>query len=359
MKALRFNADYELDLFYGQKGPEILNHSLEFMLFFLTNNPVLTQKKYDSGYLDHVEHISGHRPTLIKDGPYENYWGMLKNRELEKWWNSKLTTTELIIKKGWCSDTHILKSEDDVIGIGMTKDALLKDPHGMSGQKFQVLPREMIPGDKLSIVRRAIKNGPLILEPLLNRKYDFSQYIFPDGKKISYQNIVDEKFQYKGSIFHDYKRANLESLSFYQEIDKKYWSLFSKQIEDLITFFSQQPNECGYSIDSFIFEEMGELKIRPVSEINYRRTMGRISYELSLLYGGHRPWSMFMLQKSIPDKIPLWQKLKPLELSKHSSNGLVVLSPGDTRFDMLFLSAMNQEEGQSLKYEMQKLLANT
>lgn len=348
MKPLRVNADYELELFHKQLAPPAISQSIEFFLFFLSTLPLYSQKNYSLDYLNYVKKITGHFPKIISKGTFENFWGPLKNKELEKWWNSKLTSTELIIKKGWCTNTHILKNESDLTLLNWDKDLLLKDPYGMSGQKFQLLRREMSVKEKQESVLKALVNGPVILEPWFQRKYDFSQYLFPDGKLIAYQNHVDKKFQYKGTIFNNYQSANLKDLSFYSQMSEEKWSRFASQTREIIAFYSQHPNEYGYSIDSFIYEEEGELKIRVMSEINYRRTMGRTAYELSKKFAEDKSWTALLMTKTALSK-PLWKIFS-------STENVIVLSPGDSRFEIIFLGAKNKDEGLKLIEKINGLL---
>jgi hypothetical protein len=349
MKPFKVNADYEVELFHNKLAPPAINQSIEFILFFLSSHPLYTQKEYSSEYLNYIEKRTNHIPEIVKAGSFENFWGPLKNKELEKWWNSKITSTELIINQGWCADTHIIKNEDNFKTINWSRDLLLKDPFGMSGQKFQLLLKKMSLSERQEMILKAIASGPVIIEPWFNRLHDFSQYIFPDGKLIAYQNQVDEKFQYKGTIFNNLKSSCLQDLSFYKQVSEEKWSIFQVQTQAIIDFYSQHSNEYGYSIDSFIYEEEGELKIRVMSEINYRRTMGRLTYELSEKFSNDRNWTALLMMKKNPLVQPLWQRLSSFE-------GMMVLSPGDSRFEIILLTAENKNEGLKLIEKLNALL---
>jgi hypothetical protein len=351
MMPLKVNADYEVELFHNKIAPPAINQSIEFLLFFLNSNPLYSQKKYSEDYLRHIAELTGRTPSIVAQGKFENFWGPLKNKEIEKWWNSKLTSTELIMSKGWCADTHIIKNEDDLKSVNWKKDLLLKDPFGMSGQKFQQLRQAMTLQEREATVLKAIAQGPVILEPWFNRKFDFSQYLFPNGKLIAYQNQVDGKFQYKGTIFQNCISADLRDLSFYSQITEEKWASFRSQTQEVIDFYSQHPNECGFSIDSFVYEEDGELKIRVMSEINYRRTMGRAAYELSGKFSADKSWTALLLAKVSAGK-PLWKLTSGIE-------GVMVLSPGDSRFEIIFLAAKNQEEGLGLVERINVLLPDS
>lgn len=351
MKPLKVNADYEVELFHQKLAPVAINESIEFFLFYLNDHPLFSKKKYNPEFLKYVEAVTGHYPEVVGHGPYENFWGPLKDITVEKWWNSKITSTSLIIEEKWCNNTHILSNKTDIKNLDRSLDYIVKDPFGMSGQKFHILKKEMSVSEREELIYKALNSGPVIIEPWFNRKFDFSQYIFPTGEIIAYQNIVDNKFQYKGSIFENTNSNQLKNLSFYDKLDSSKWNEFEAQTQKIIEHYSKHPNEYGFSIDSFIYEENGELKIRVMSEINYRRTMGSVAYELSQNYGDNHPWTALVLTKASAEISPLWKTMK--------EQNVMVLSPGDSRFEILFLKAKNSKEGQLLLDKLSRLLPNT
>jgi hypothetical protein len=351
MKPLKVNADYEVELFHQKLAPVAINESIEFFLFYLNKHPLYSKKKYFPGFLKYVEGVTGHYPEVTLKGPFENFWGLLKDITIEKWWNSKITSTSLIIEEKWCKNTHILFNEADTEKLDWAQDYIVKDPFGMSGQKFHILIKEMSPSERKEVIHKSLVSGPIIIEPWFNRKYDFSQYVFPTGEMIAYQNIVDSKFQYKGSIFENINSPQLKNLPFYEKLNLNQWDEFLIQTKRIIDYYGKYPNECGFSIDSFIYEDNGELKIRVMSEINYRKTMGRVAYELSQKYGDHHHWTALVLTKSSPEISPLWKTMK--------EKNVIVLSPGDSRFEILFLKAKNAVEGQLLLDRLSRLLPNT
>ncbi len=347
MKPFRVNADYEVELFRKMLAPHAINQSIEFFLFFLNDRPLWSLKNYSPEYLSHVEALTNRAPKIVHSGPYENFWGPLKDIETEKWWNSKITSTQFIIDQKWCGKTQILNQASNLDFLQDGHTYLLKDPFGMSGQKFQILNN-----NSKAFLEKALSSGVQIIEPWLDRQFDFSQYVFPDGKVIAYENLVDAKFQYKGTTFHHYPGASLNHLSFYSKIPKEEWDIFQDQTQQIIHHYSKFPNLNGYSIDSFIYKESGELKIRVMSEINYRWTMGRVAYELSQKFAPDPGWSRLLLLKRPETSQHLWNVLAPLK-------NIWVLSPGDSRFEIFFLSAENEREGETLMLKMNELLANS
>jgi hypothetical protein len=60
-------------------------------------------------------------------------------------------------------------------------------------------------------------------------------------------------------------------LSFYEKVSKSEWDKFIKQLEVIVSQFKTQNINSGFSIDSFVYLEAGNYKIRTLSEVNYRR----------------------------------------------------------------------------------------
>lgn len=351
MKPLRVNADYEVELFYQKIAPPSINQTIEFFLFFLNDRDLFSSKNYSDEYLQHVKSLTHRIPQIKETGPFENFWGALTHKEDEAWFNSKMTSTELIIGQGWCGETRILNQDSSLDFLQAERSYLLKDPYAMSGQKFVKIRSIDSLEENKKIINHALTKGVQIIEPFFERKYDFSQYVFPEGKIIAYENTIDDKFQYKGSIFQRYPYAELSDLSFYQEISREKWQTFKQQTRTIIDFYGRSPNLNGYSIDSFIYEEQGELHIRVMSEINYRKTMGWVTSELARLYAGKNEWVKLILHKPIQTLKPKWEILKSLPQ-------VMVLSPGDSRFDIYFVFEKNAQEGEKVLKQMNELLSH-
>ena len=347
MKAIKVNADYESVLFRNKPLP-LINESLEFLAFYLDDRPLLTRKKYPFEYLKHIESIVGHQPRCVSQGDFENWWGPLTDLEVERELNSKLMSSTL------CSDTLILKNMSDLPSLG-NKIFLAKNPFGMSGQNFA-----MVGQDRLENLEQMLKNGPVVLEPFFDRQFDFSHYIFPNGISICYQNIVDKKFQYRGTIFRDYTSPILSGLKFYPEISRDKWEQFQSLFGEIVKIYSTSNARTGFSIDSFIYSEDGELKIRGLSEVNYRRTMGAVAFELAVKYSGIRRFCAFLLSKSNGLNFSqLKEKLSPIAWRHDLSRGVMLLSPGNVRYDMFLISALNEAEGKVLLSELKLLLPDS
>ena len=341
MKPIRFNADYEIALFEKKNGPQLLNHSLEFLALYLEDRPLFSSKNYDINFLNHIEAVSGFRPRITLSSDYENWWGAMSDTALEKKLNSKELVPSL------SSECQLVSSLEE-LNLESGKKYLAKNPYGMSGQNFLVFQK----GEESKLKDLLFQGQKMIVEPLFNRLRDFSHYVFPDGRIICYENLVDGFFQYKGTVFRDLHRTEYSYLSFYKDVENTKWQKFEVEFNLIIQKLRDQGAKSGFSIDSFTYEEDGEFKIRTISEVNYRKTMGLITWLLSRKYGGSNTWSMLVMGKALKEKNPfqyVQQRIEKIPNCLH-------LSPGNTRFEMFFLSASSPEEGRDLFKELKRLL---
>lgn len=361
--AIKVNADYESVLFSG-KGSDVINQSIEYLAFFLEAAPLFTSKKYSAPYLTYVESITGHLPRIVHQGKAELWWGKLQNEGVERLLNSKITSTQLMLKQGWGQDLHILKEVKDFEKLDLSKNFIIKDPFEMSGRGFTLL-REYPSEDESKAWESKFQKSPLIAEPLLERRYDFSHYLFPDGHTICYQNLVDGRFQYKGTAFENWRDAKPENLPFYSEIDASEWKHFQDALLTIRLVYQQLSQglseEVGFSVDSFIYKQESKLKIHIMSEVNFRKTMGFICYLLAQKYAQQSPWARLLIQPSYKNQggfEEVHKRLNHLLLHSQSESGVIILSPGDARFETFFLCARDRHEGEKLEAELNRLLTD-
>lgn len=290
---IKVNADYESVLFHGKQGPAVMNEALEFLAFYLQDLPVLTDKDYTPEFFSHVESLTGRKPRTVRKGMARNWWGPLENPEKERWMNSKLTSFEFALQNDWVKGSVL--SREEVLKLTPGMKLLVKDPFNMSGKGLVVIE----PGKPVHLPQAM--SGKLIVEPLLKRTKDFSHFVFPDGTKICYENLVDERFQYRGTLFSSLSDFSLKSLSFYEELD---WSGFETVIQLIRQHYGTE-TPYGYSIDSFVYEEGGEKKIFPLCEVNARRTMGLVAYELVKTLGRGTRGALTLREPLFKDAIKL------------------------------------------------------
>ncbi len=348
MKAIKVNADYESVLFSNKAGPKILNESLEFLSLLIEKRPLFSLKKYDPEYLDYVQEITGNIPVIVNQGEFENWWGDLTNISLEKKLNSKEFTVQLN------QDAQLISGIED-LKLLEGRSYLAKSPYGMSGQNFQVFQ----PSETEKLIPLLQKSGKVLVEPYFQRKADFSHYVFSPESEICYENLVDKSFQYKGTLFANRLNPTLHGLRFYHQLDPARWEEFHQIYLKLKELCLLAGAPGGYSVDSFTYQENHNLCIRAVSEINFRKTMGLVAWKLSEKFAGMNSWTLLLsvkpLKKSVLFSV-LRKRLEPICWNPGTKKGVILLSPGDTRFHYFLLIANSQEEGTHLYRELKSLL---
>ena len=291
---IKVNADYESVLFRGRPGP-VANHAIEFLAFYLQDLPLLTEVSYSPEYLERIRKVSGRNPRVTSKGKAINWWGPLKDPERERWLNSKITSARLSEEEGWSSARIMTKTA--LRNLRPDKELIIKDPFGMSGRGLI----SALPGAEVHLPNALPEE--LIVEPKLDRKFDFSHFVFPDGRMICYENLVDDRFQYRGTILED-TSLTTESLSFAHLIDDAEWEKFHKALSRIREFYGSD-SLYGYSVDSFVYEENGVLRIYPLSEINARRTMGLLAYEFFREWGTDRRTALSLKKPLFPESVKL------------------------------------------------------
>lgn len=345
MLPLKFNADFEQMLFKGQVGSPALNESLEFLLLFLEEAPLFTKKIYSEDYLSYVESVTGEKPQLTSTGKYQNWWGSLDKPEVSRMINSKFFSLQ------FNSDAKVIKDLSE-IQLEAGKKYLAKSPSGMSGQEIQLFDSESI-----SSLQGLLKKNPeILIEPFFKREHDFSSYIFSSEKILTYENLVNQRFQYRGTIVQNSLEEKLSNLSFYGDISSSDWEKFISDRNAIIKSCSDLGVIGGYSIDSFTYWEEGKLKIRSICEVNYRKTMGLVAHKLTDKFAKKNSYNALVMGKGHPLTRSI---LAPFLWQKDSKRGCLLLSPGDTRFEILFITGKNQIEVRKILSEIRRLLPDS
>jgi hypothetical protein len=272
MKAIRVNIDYEEVLRGGNTRPQ-MNAAIEFLALWVQDAPLLAHRDYSDDYLAHVQTHSGRNPQLIRSGEAINWWGELQNIELEKKLNSKLWA-----RKWWFERADIpcvvAYSADEVEAVIVNEGPwLIKRDYGMSGRGHWKTTRAQWPETKERL--KVWFSEGVLVEPLLERAGDLSALWLPDEARfIFYRNVIDERFQWRGAVIE-----NGGSPQFANE-EKALLTDWSVQLNQLTQDIQALGYHGVFSVDAFFYQQNGQLKFMPCSEINARRTMGWIVYNL-------------------------------------------------------------------------------
>jgi hypothetical protein len=163
-----------------------------------------------------------------------------------------------------------------------------KAPYGSSGRnmlRFRAGGFEA--GQEGRIGKLIARQGCLIVEPWLERVADFSAHFHREDKLrfLGLSRLLnDERGQYAGSLLgKPFRGLDREVMSFLSRLGRKglysYCEEMGQLLEEKLGAFDYRG---PLGVDLFVYRDLrGELKLRPVCEVNFRYTMGRLALKLS------------------------------------------------------------------------------
>ncbi len=297
MLPYKVNFDYEYQLFdshYEISKYQKFNKEWEFLYWISGETaPLISCRTYSADYLSFIEDFTGHKPIFSNNQKFEYWVGNIE--EQYKKVNSRFTSTQFATENNFAHPLTSINKIPDYEG-----DYLIKSEGGLSGRSFK---------------KNAIPKGDYIFDPLLKRIFDFS-ILFVHGKAYFYQNIIDDKFQYKGTRIFNKNKFELQTLNeLYPH--STIWNDFEEKIEKIFNYYeSMIPNEI-WNIDSFLYEESGEVKMYLLSEVNFRKTMGYCFVKMMELFKTDKNTIEFLINP------------------KESKGEVIQLSPEDNQFKLV------------------------
>jgi hypothetical protein len=310
MKTYKVDLDYESYLFdplYREDSPQSLKIIREFeYIFFLVNqeNAILKNtKEYSKKYLSTLKNMGFCLPELDKGAnQFEYWWGQRKQREVEQKLNSKLTSSQLANQNHWgfqegIITDNILELKEHLKQYGHQSRWIIKRPNGFSGiGHFQFSLNEF----NESVISKILQEK-VLLEPVYRRVFDVGTTFIIENNKVKRHFIVENFNSPEGAFRGGAGSSDVNKFKKY--IEKKY----SYSLDELEEITQQVLNcyiELGASsniqIDSFVYEENGKLKLYPLVEVNYRKTMGLVIDALARKYDVSSivEWKLFLKNKT-------------------------------------------------------------
>lgn len=246
-----FNADFETCILEERPfNPQLkMNREFEYFIMLLEKEALFTPLNYSDEYLNFIQE---------NFNPNAHYTNAKDN--LIPWCADESVCQKLVSKKTsalFNMNELKMKSIQLVQGaIELKRNHLYKRFHGFSGMGHLLSPR-----DDEKIQTLLTSGEELIEEPLYERVYDFST-LFLEGEVYRYQNIVDKSFHYKGSILRDFK------------LDEGLEDQYQREIKKIKNHYMNLGIRTPFSVDSFIYKENKSLKLKTLSEVNARKSMG-------------------------------------------------------------------------------------
>lgn len=291
MKTYQVDLDYESFLFdpsYQENSPSSLKRRREFeYIFFLVNKENCCLKNcrnYSPDYLNKLKSLGFTLPILEPEATeYIKWWGHHHDLNLEKKLNSKLTSTEIGSKNGWgfFHGTLIHTPEEaraHISKYSQFKRWLIKNPFSFSG-----IGHYSFNDHELNELFFSRSPGPLLLEPYYERVFDIGTTFLIEHGQIKdwfmVENHISPHGAFRGGIGgktkDDFKKYILQRYSF--DLGE-----LEKMTLEIANVYLGLGAEYNIQIDSFVYKEGKTLRLYPLVEVNYRKTMGLVIQSLAV-----------------------------------------------------------------------------
>ncbi len=335
MKTYLTNFDFEECLKKENFQPPKYNKvsaSLEFIFFWLCkkNEQLYTEKKYDQEYLAFIQQMRGQEVYFTQDkktslipwwGKLESENDWLKEREV----NSNITSQKIREKLNLNTlNSKLITNKDELNAYRADCDTqvVFKEEFGFSGRGLHFDTSESM-------------SFPVVGEKYVQRVRDFGIRMTKDGHYLV-QNLIDSKGAYKGSLVKDKFEEGDSILTSSQKIFEHYRQQFSLS---------------SLQIDCFQYLEEGELKFNPLCEVNHRKSMGGLAWNLHKEFGDNVSLIALVHQrklKKVDNFKDYLSSLGPRLYNRGVNKGIIPLSPSDSSFRMYFITEESERTLQHL-----------
>ena len=199
-----------------------------------------------------------------------------------------------------CSETEVgvavgsleaaLDAVDGIRHRGHHK-VLVKEAFGLAGSNaIRLFEPELLETHRRWMKNRLRRGQPLVVEPWLDRLMDFSVQLEmgPGGLKLcGYTGLINDargQFQANWAETHHHRRIPARVVELFREpadISRRILRCY----EDIFALLETELRRAGHigpvGVDAFVYRAAsGEVRLKPIVEINPRYTMGRVAVEL-------------------------------------------------------------------------------
>ena len=270
----RTNFDYEFSLFSDKISHEFItkiNSDLEFVaLLWGSTEKLKNFQSYDDHYLSKLEKLKFSLPEFTIS-PHEYwFWGEMHNLPLERTLNSKETSFKFAkTQTNWTHPSErLIYPDDELAKLSLEGKWVLKPIDSVSSRGFLF-------SDTKSFWKQR-EDKTYWLAPWFDRVCDISFLLRP-GVEEFLINTNDEKGRFRGVIVGD--RKNIEIY-----LKKRYDFDLKVAVETSAAIWDHYQNLGAkhLQVDSFLYRDpvTNSIKYYPLSEVNYRKTLGELGVNL-------------------------------------------------------------------------------
>ena len=321
----RANFDYEYDLFklpISQKKRLAILSRLEYLYFFLELDfPLIVHREYPQKYIDFVEDRSGKKLSIIdksllcEEDKIHNLWGNLKNIHLEQKLNSKRFSIQV----------------EDSLQVNYSNRAVVEDYESfdnyLRSNPFDLIKQDLFLFSGLGQSELSIKGNlykvkkkdfPFVLSRKLDRIFDLGISIKNNMIENISLNFVTKRGRYVGSLVFEDKKKLYNFLVVVFSISKKIIEEIEYEVGRIVSKVESDTGVSDFQIDAFAYKSNSDIRLYPLCEINYRRTMGM--------------WASRYMRKN---DLPFYMFSLTLGKMNQDFSNINILSPENSMFNHL------------------------
>lgn len=351
------NFDYEYALFdinysIKQRKYRSMRKEFEYVYFFIEKNDsvLINENQYRDDYLDYIKELGCKIPTFSKENKdYLNWWGDLTQPEVERKLNSKITSTQFSISKGWePKEVKICYSISSVfkhIRKYQNIDGwFFRDPFSVAGRGNFIINTNIKEWECLleRKLGESFEQG-LIVSPQFSRILDLGVRISSDNyQKQVYINLLNERGQFLGGLIYSNER---DLKDYIENIIQKSWNDIQSKWDDTLNYYQTIKDQKSIQIDSFYYKDKNFIKSYPLVEVNARKTMGDLLLSMKpfLSENGVGAWVLFNNKElaSISCLDEFKSRYRGHLYDPIRKEGIILTSPSHNNFISFFIAGIN------------------
>ena len=291
MLTYKVDLDYEsflFDEFYQEDSlaSKKIIGEFEYVFFLINKEPCRLKNivQYEKNYLDNLLSLGFYIPEFepsVKN--YKNWWSHRHDLNIEKVCNSKLTSAR-IGKENDLGFFHgaivenILELKHHVEKFPSVKKWILKAADSFSGIGHYQFEQDDLREDKI----QAVLKKKMLLEPVYTRVFDLgATFVVEDGVVKDFfmvENYNSSAGRFRGGV----GASDVDKFKKYIQEKYKYdLSEYEKIVKEIVQKYLELGAQFNIQIDSFVYIEDEKLKLYPLVEVNYRKTMGLVINSLA------------------------------------------------------------------------------
>lgn len=324
-KIFQLDFSYEYDL-YNQQSSNAYNKFLEPLFIFSESSDLRfsSNVRYSDSYQDFIFQLIEKKLFVSTETGHQRqipWWGVHGHTDIAKKLNSKLWCYEYIFNSSH-QEIVLAKNIEDLEHYSKERgsDFFIKELLNVAGR-----------GNSISQNKKDI-SFPAIVEPIYQRVLDIGCFLSSKGESLFHISYNTKLGAPIGLVCLPQKTLPgfLREKGISDHLLQKYFS----HVEDIQQSIVAEGGQYPYSFDSFFYhDESGEIDLYPLTDLNYRKSLGHVLHELSQRFFPEKPTLLIKLNRKSLNGLPSQEIFSSSHLTS------IGLSPKEFKFQYFLISS--------------------